>query len=467
MIMRQLAVAGLLALICLGGCKLGPDYRRPIVPIPGDYHGPSQNQDPQAQAASFADLPWWQVFQDPVLQDLILKALQYNYDLQLATERITAARAQLTVTRSSEYPQLTANGFGTNEQGFAGGFPVRTKYSTYAADATFQLDLFGRLRRATEAARAQLLSTEYAQKTQIMTLVSDVASDYFQLLSLDLQLQIARDTVTTQQAAVKLTRLRVEHGIATRLDVLQAQQVLDTANAQIPEFERQIGQLEDAISILLGDYPHGVARGHPLVEQPMPPEVPAGVPSSLLERRPDISEAEQNLIAANAEIGVAKAAFFPQISLTGAGGGAAGMTGVFQSVLDSNLATWGYGANIAQTIFDGGQMRGNLRLAKSQQRQQLIAYKETIQKAFRDVSDALIAYEKFHSVRVAQEITVEDLQETVNTSLKRYRGGITTYLEVLDGQRSLFNAELILAQDRGNEYQSLVQLYKALGGGWQ
>jgi multidrug efflux system outer membrane protein len=243
--------------------------------------------------------------------------------------------------------------------------------------------------------------------------------------------------------------------------------VLDTANAQIPELERQIGQLEDAISILLGDYPHSIQRGRPLAEQPIPPEVPAGLPSSLLARRPDISQAEQNLIAANAEIGVAKAAFFPQIALTASGGGANGVASVFGGVLDSNLATWSYGANITQPIFEGGQLRGNLRLAESQQRQQLIAYKETIQGAFRDVSDALIAYDKFHSVRVAQEITVHDLQETVNTSLERYRGGIATYLEVLDAQRSLFNAELILAQDRGNEYQSLVQLYKALGGGWQ
>lgn len=464
--MRNPVVVGVLALSVISGCKLGPDYRRPAVQIPDVYHGSGQSLDREAQAASFADLPWWQVFQDPVLQDLIRKALENNYDLQLATERITAARAQVMITRSNEFPQLTANGFGTNEAGFAGGFPVRTKYSTYAADATFQLDLFGRLRRATEAARAQLLSTEYAQKTQILTLVGDVASAYFQLLTADLQLQVSRETVTTQQDAVKLTTQRLEHGVGTRLDVLQAQQVLDTANAQIPDLERQIGQLEDSISILLGDYPHNVGRGRPLTEQPMPPEVPPGVPSSLLARRPDISESEQNLIAANAEIGVAKAAFFPQIALTGNGGGAAGSTGVFQSVLDSNIATWGYGANITQAIFEGGQLRGNLRLAKSQQRQELIAYKEAIQKAFRDVSDALIAYAKYHSVRVEQAKAVEDLQETVNTSLKRYRGGVANYLEVLDGQRSLFSAELTLAQDRGNEYQSLVQLYKALGGGW-
>ena len=465
--MREPVIAVLLALGLLSGCKLGPNYHKPLIPIPDVYHGSGESQNVQAQAGSFADLPWWNVFQDPVLQDLIRKTLEHNFDLQLATERITAARAQLTITRSAEFPQITASGVGVNENAFNGGFLARTKYGTYAADATFQLDVFGRLRRATEAARAQLLSTEYAQKTEILTLVSDVASDYFLLLSLDLQLQVARNTVTTQQNAVKLTTLRLDHGVATRLDVLQAQQVLDTANAEIPELERQIGQLEDAISILLGDYPHPIERGRPLTEQPMPPEVPAGVPSSLLARRPDVSQAEQNLIAANAEIGVAKAAFFPDISLTGAVGGANGSTSVLGTVLSANVLTWGYGANITQPIFEGGQLRGNLHLAESQQRQELIAYKEAIQEAFRDVSDALIAYDKFHGVRVAQEIAVHDLQETVNTSLERYRGGIATYLEVLDAQRSLFNAELTLAQDRGNEYQSLVQLYKALGGGWQ
>ena len=465
--MREPVIAVLLALGFLSGCKLGPNYHKPLVPIPDVFHGAGESQNVQAQAGSFADLPWWEVFQDPVLQDLIRKTLEHNYDLQLATERIPAARAQLTITRSAEFPQITASGVGINENGFNGGFTARTKYGTYAADATFQLDLFGKLRRATEAARAQLLSTQYAQRTEILTLVSDVASDYFLLLSLDLELQVARDTVTTQQDAVKLTRLRLDHGVATRLDVLQAQQVLDTANAEIPELERQIGQLEDAISILLGDYPHPIERGRPLTAQPMPPEVPAGLPSSLLARRPDISQAEQNLIAANAEIGVAKAAFFPDISLTGSVGGANGSTSVFSTAINSNVLTWAYGANITQPIFEGGQLRGNLHLAESQQRQELIAYKEAIQGAFRDVSDALIAYDKFHSVRVAQEITVHDLQETVNTSLERYRGGIATYLEVLDAQRSLFNAELTLAQDRGNEYQSLVQLYKALGGGWQ
>jgi multidrug efflux system outer membrane protein len=446
-------------------CAVGPNYHRPAVPTPGVYRDLSENPQTQAQAASFADLPWWQVFQDPQLQELIRTALKENYDLQLATERIASARAQVAITRSSLFPQV--QGGGT----FAGGkdSTTRAKYNILAltADAAFQLDLFGRLRRATEAARAELLATEDARNTVILTLVSDVASDYFTLLQLDLELQITRDTVNTQQDSVKLTRLRLDHGVATKLDVLQAQQVLDTANAQLPDIERAIGQEEDAISILLGHYPEGVRRGLPLAQQPLPPEVPPGMPSSLLERRPDIRQVEQQLVAANAEIGVAKATFFPQISLTGSGGGAFGRSTLLSGLVGSQTPIWTYGAQVNQPIFTGGALSGNLKLAESQHRQELIAYSQVIQLAFRDVSDALIGYQKLHEVRVAQEITVKDLQDSVDTSLVRYRGGITTYLEVLDGQRSLFEAELTLAQARGNEYQSLVQLYKALGGGWE
>src|SRR5258708_786652 len=265
----------------------------------------------------------------------------------------------------------------------------------------------------------------------------------------------------------RLTTLRVGHGVATKLDVLQAQQVLDTANAQIPDLERQIAQEENAISILLGNYPQGVPRGRPLVQQPLPPEVPPGLPSSLIERRPDIREAEQNLVAANAEIGVAKAQFFPQISLTGSGGGSFGRSSAFTSLLSTQLGFWSYGAQVSQPIFTAGALRGNLRLAKSQHEQALISYRQAIQRAFGDVSDALIGYEKFHQVRIRQEDSVKDLQESVRLSNLRYTGGTTTYLEVLDGQRSLFSAELTLAGARGTEYQSLVQLYRALGGGWQ
>jgi multidrug efflux system outer membrane protein len=449
----------------LAGCMVGPNYHRPAIQTPTAYRDLPENPQSQAQAASYADLPWWQVFQDPKLQELIRTALKQNYDLQLATERIIAARAQLAITRSSLFPQVQGNG------NFAGGkdntFQNTYNFLTLTGDAAFQLDLFGRLRRANEAARAQILATEDARQTVILTLVSDVASDYFALLELDLQLQITRDTVVTQTSSVKLTNFRLDHGVATKLDVLQAQQVLDTANAQVPDLERQIGQEEDAISILLGNYPEGVPRGLSLVLQTLPPEVPPGLPSSIIERRPDIREAEQNLIAANAEIGVAKAQFFPQISLTGSGGGSFGRSSTFSSLMASQLGFWAYGAQVTQPIFTGGALRGNLHLAESQHEQALIAYRQTIQRAFGDVSDALIGYQKLHQVRIRQQESVADLQESVRISILRYRGGTTTYLEVLDGQRSLYSAELTLAEARGNEYQSLVQLYRALGGGWQ
>jgi multidrug efflux system outer membrane protein len=459
------SLSAILLSTMLVGCAVGPKYRRPAVQTPAGYRDLSENPQLQSQTASYADLPWWQVFQDPKLQELIRTALKQNYDLQLATERINAARAQVTVTRSSLFPQVGGNA------NFSGGKEnveqSKFNFLTLTADAAFQLDFFGKLRRATEAARAELLATEDARQVVVLTLVSDVANNYFSLLQLDLQLAITHDTVTTQTDSVKLTRLRLEHGVATKLDVLQAQQVLDTANAQIPDLERQIGQEENAISILLGNYPQDVARGVSLVEQTLPPEVPPGLPSTLIERRPDIREAEHILVAANADIGVAKAQFFPQISLTGAGGGSFGRDSLFSNQNTTQLGIWSYGAQVSQPIFTGGALKGNLHLAESEHKQALIAYQQAIQQAFGDVSDALIGYEKLHQVRMRQQDSVADLRETVRISTLRYKGGTTTYLEVLDGQRSLYGAELTLAAARGDEYRSLVQLYKALGGGWQ
>jgi multidrug efflux system outer membrane protein len=449
----------------VAGCMVGPNYHRPAVQPPTAFRDLSENPQQQAQAASFADLPWWQVFQDPQLQELIRIALKQNYDLQIATERINAARAQVAVTRSRLFPQVAGNADFSG--GKEGTFQTTRNFLSLTADAAFQVDLFGQLRRATEASRAQLLATEDARRTVILTLVSDVASDYFTLLQLDLQLQVTHDTVKTQEESVKLTNFRLQHGVATKLEVLQAQQTLDAANAQIPDLERQIAQEENGISILLGNYPQSVRRGLPLVEQPLPPEVPPGLPSSLIERRPDIREAEQILHAANAEIGVARAQFFPQISLTGSGGGTFGRSSAFSSLMSSQLGTWSYGAQVSQPIFTGGALRGNLRFAQSQHEQALIAYRRAIQRAFGDASDSLIGYQKLHQVRLRQEDSVADLQESVRLSIMRYQGGTTTFLEVLDGQRALFSAELTLAQARGNEYQSLVQLYRALGGGWQ
>ena len=461
----QPLISVILASSLIAGCTVGPNYHKPAIQTPTEYRDLRESPQVQEQAASYATLPWWQVFQDPQLQELIRTALKQNYDLQLATERINAERAQLAITRSDQFPQ--AQGSGTFSGGKEQNFQTRFNFLSLALDAAFQLDFFGRYRRATEAARAQLLASEEARHTVTLTLVSDVASAYFALLQLDLELQITQDTVKTQEDSVRLTSLRLNRGVATRLDVLQSQQVLDTANARIPDLERQIAQEEDAISILIGDYPQGVQRGRPLEEQALPPDVPPGLPSTLLERRPDIRQAEQVLIAANAQIGVAKALFFPQISLTGSGGGAFGRSSAFTSLMSSQTPIWSYGAQVSQPLFTGGGLRGNLHLAESQHEQALISYKQAIQRAFGDVSDALIAYQKFHEVRVQQEQLVADLEESVRLSITRYQGGTTTYLEVLDGQRSLFNAQLTLAEARGNEYQSLVQLYRALGGGWQ
>jgi multidrug efflux system outer membrane protein len=463
----------LLSASMLSGCAVGPNYRRPAVQTPAAFHGPDQAQQTTPQTASFADLPWWQVFHDPQLQELIRTALKQNYDLQIAVERVSAARAQLGITRSNQFPQVTLDPV------FSGGKTdqnIKSNVFSLAGDVVFQVDLFGRYRRATEAARAQLIGTQDAQQTVVLTLVSDVASDYFLLRGLDLQLQITKETVRTQQDSVKLTELRLQHGVATTLDVLQARQVLDAANAQIPDLERQIGQTEDAINILLGKYPDNVPRGQPLgIETPagwnwsetLPPQLPTGLPSELLEGRPDIREAEQNLVAANANIGVAKAMFFPQISLLGSGGAAFGHSQFAGSNIPAPLGVGTYAAALSQPIFEGGALRNNLRYAKSQERQAVIGYQQTIQRAFGDVSDALIGYDKYHKVREQQEQSVKDLQDSVNVSLMRYRGGTSNYLEVLDSQRSLFSAELTLAEARNNEYQSLVQLYKALGGGWK
>jgi outer membrane protein, multidrug efflux system len=391
----------------------------------------------------------------------------------VAIERVTGARAQVGIARANLFPQLSL------DPNFSGGKDAQNEKSNIfllAADMVFQVDLFGRYRRATEAARAQLLASQDAQQTVILTLVSDVASDYFLLCDLDLQLQIAQDTVDTQGNFVRLTELRLSHGVGTKLDVLQARQVLDTANAQIPDLERQIGQTEDAISILLGDYPHDVPRETALgVETPagwkwsetLPPELPPGLPSALLERRPDIRQAEQNLVAANADIGVAKAMFFPQISLSASGGAAWGHSTFDGLTIPAPLGVGSYAAGLTQPIFEGGALRNNLRYAKSEERQALISYQQTIQRAFGDVSDALIGYDKYRGVRERQEQSVTDLKQSVDLSVLRYRGGTDTYLDVLDSQRSLYDAELTLAQARNNEYQGLVQLYKALGGGWK
>ncbi len=450
----------LLSILLLSGCTVGPNYRKPQVAVPPAYRNAAPEQ--QGPTASLGDLPWSKVFQDPVLQNLIRTALERNYNLGIAAEQIVAARAQVGVTRANQFPQIGLSGSYTGGQNALAGQTTNTNILGIFANVSYQVDLFGGLRRATEAARAALLATEEAHRTVLITLISDVATNYYQLLLLDLQLQISEDTVRSQENSVRLTQSRVERGVATRVDMLQAKQVLDAANAQIPDLERQIRQTEDAISILLGNYPEGVPRGAALSSQYLPPEVPAGITSALLERRPDIRQAEKNLIYYNARIGVARAAFFPQISLTGS----FGRSDLLSSLIE-NQGIWSYGASLMQPIFTGGALRSNLALAESQQRQAVLSYRQTIQTAFGDVSDALVALEKYREARVKQEQYVSDLSESVRLANMRYNGGITTYLEVLDAQRALFAQQLTLAQFRAFEFQSVVQLYKALGGGWQ
>jgi multidrug efflux system outer membrane protein len=457
----KMLIAALLPM--LAGCRIGPNYHRPDLPIPPSYHNAPPTVD-AASASSFADLPWWRVFDDPTLQELIHTALKNNYDLRTATERIEQARAQLGIARSSQLPQVDVAG------DFSGGrssAQTRGNVITGLADASYQLDLFGGQSRAAEAARAQLMATEDARQVVVLTLVSDIASNYYLLLGYDLQLKISRDTAKAQQRSVQLTQLRLERGIATKAEVLQAQQVLDTANARIPDLERQIGQTEDAISLLLGGYPETIRRGLNLSEQRVPPEVPAGLTSDLLQRRPDIHQAEQELIAANAEIGVARAAFFPQISLTGAAGGAAGSQNTSRVGIRANSSLWTYGAGLTLPVFSGGRLMAELNSAKAGERAALIAYQQTIQKAFGGVADALIANQKIHEQRLRQEQSVQTLREAVRISTLRYRGGITTYLEVLDNQRSLYAAQITLAEIQTSEFQSVVLLYKELGGGWK
>src|ERR1700739_3502337 len=358
-LIKFVAKAGsiLLIALALAGCEVGPNYHRPAVQTPTVFYAPEVPQETGTQTTSFADLPWWEVFHDSQLQQLIRTAFKENYDLQLAVERVNAARAQVGIARSNQFPQLSL------DPTFSGGKTeknIKSNIFSLAADVVFQVDLFGRYRRATEAARAQLLATQDAQQTVVLTLVSDVASDYFLLHDLDLQLQITKQTVQTQENSVKLTELRLTHGVGTRLDVLQARQVLDTANTQIPDLERQIGQTEDAINILLGKYPQDVPRGTVLgIETPngwkwsetLPPQMPTGLPSALLERRPDIRTTEQNLVAANANIGVAKAMFFPQISLLGSGGAAFGHGAFAGSNIPAPLGVGSYAASAAQPIF--------------------------------------------------------------------------------------------------------------------
>ena len=482
--MKKIIAVSSLMLVS-SACTVGPNYKRPKVDVPSAYRGapeaaqpeqisaqqrpePAGNpakQTPQSAPQSFGDQNWWDVFQDPQLQGLIRTALQQNYDVRIAAARILEAQAQLGITRADQLPTLNA---GAAE--FGQRFPQQklipeyeTNAHTVAASLAWELDFWGKYRRATEAARANLLATEWVRRAVISTLVSDVAAAYFQLRASDLQLEIARQSLASRQESLQLTRTLSTGGASTELDVRQAEQLVAVAAESIPDFERLIQQQENLISTLLGNNPGPVARGMKLTEQPHLPQVPPGIPSRLLERRPDIREAEAQLMAANAQIGVAKAAYFPQITLTGTSG--------FQSSALTSLFTgpagfWNLGGSLVQPIFAGGRIRSGVRLSEARQKELVLTYQQTIQQAFRGVSDALVGYQKNREFRQHQEELVLAARDAARLSGVRYRGGAAGYLEVLTNETNSFNAELGLTEARLNEVLSLVEIYRNLGGGW-
>ena len=462
------------ALLWMTGCSVGPNYKRPAVAVPAYFGNVAQAEAPaspdsnnsSSNTAALGDENWWEVFKDKDLQELIRTALKNNFDLRIAATRVLQAQAQLGISRADQLPTLDVGGNVTSTRNPQIG-PIPSYQLTQgqvSASATWNLDFWGRYRRATEAARATLLANEWAQKEVMATLVANVASSYFQLRQLDLQLEISKRTLGSRRDFLELTKNLEEHGLNNLLDVRQSEQLVYTAAAEVPDLERQIAAQESALSILMGNNPSDIPRGLKLTEQPHAPEVPVGLPSALLERRPDIRQGEQNLIAANAQIGVARAAYFPQIALTGtAGYESVKLTDLFQGP----AGLWTLTGAFAQPILEGGRLKSGVRLAETQHEQLLLTYQQTIQGAFRDVSNALVAYRKYREFRIQQQMLAESAQDAVRLSELRFKVGTTDYLEVLTNETNSFTAELTLAQAQGNELTALVQLYLALGGGWQ
>ena len=467
--MMKLMAFAAVAMTVLAGCMLGPDYQRPTLPLPAQYRD-AEPPAPGREAVSLADLQWFQLFQDEALQALIRTSLEQNYDVRIAVARILEAQAQLGITRSFLFPQLDGNGIiardRLSEERFLTPPSGQNEGNTFFLGLSlfYEIDLWGRLRRETEAARAELLATEWARRAVLVALVADVARAYFELRQLDLDLEIAKRTFASREKSLRLTRAREEEGVATRLDIRQAENLLYTAAARIPDIERLMTQKENEIRFLLALPPGDIRRGLPLTAQPLPPEIPAGLPAGLLERRPDIRQAEDVLVAANAQIGAAKALYFPTFSLTG-------LLGLesddLKDFVSASARTWSIGVGILQPIFNAGRIRSFNEAAAARHMQTLARYEQVIQTAFREVSDALIGYRKTREQRVQQALLVEALADSARLANLRFIEGIDSYLQVLDAERQLFDAELELTRVQTNELLNFVQLYKALGGGWQ
>jgi multidrug efflux system outer membrane protein len=459
-------LTGLLAVLVtlpfVASCALGPNYKRPTVDTPQETRG----QQGPLDHASLADLPWWAVFQDPALRTLIEEAVRGNHDLGVAAARVEQARNEIVVARSEMLPQIDYQGDATRERAAAPGLPANPTFNSFAGtfNLAWEIDVWGRIRRATEAARAEYLAAEAAQRGVLLTLVSDVAQAYFDLLELDRELAITRGTTSTFQSTADLFRRRYVGGIGTLLEVSRAMAALTQARADIAELERQIVAKENQLSTLIGRPPGEIVRGLQLDGEVTAPEVPVGLPSDLLERRPDIQQAEQALVAANAEVGVALASFFPRLGLTSLYGG---QSSELENVVKSAGNVWAIGGTITGPLFQGGRLLANYRVSSAAWDEAVERYLQATLRAFAEVSNALVAQHKLKAVRADRNETVKELQTSVTLSLQRYNDGIASYFEVLEAEQQLFPAELALARTQRDELIAVVDLYRTLGGGWQ
>jgi multidrug efflux system outer membrane protein len=457
-----------LSAVLLAGCAAGPNYKRPAVTVPNAFHNaPPPGADP---AASIADTEWQNLFSDETLNQMVNKALASNFDLRIAAERAQEARAQLGITRANQYPFVDVqSGFNAARSSTVSSIPVppgtrlNYSYTTLGAALNWELDLWGRLRRLTEAARASYLASEEGRRGVQVSLVADVIESYLQLLEQDSELDISRKTEASARDSLRIVNLRHDRGAASELDVRQADQLLYTATARIAAAQRVIGQTEDQLSLLQGEAPSAQARSRKLEEIALPAQVAPGLPSALLERRPDIREAEQELVGANAQIGAARALYFPQIALTAFAGG---QSRYLTQIFSGPAHVFSVAPDALQAVFHAGQIKNQVRLSEAQQREMLIAYQRAIYTALKEVSDALIGFDRLREERTQQQHLVVTLEDSVRLSDLRYRGGLDSYLQVLDAQRNLFSGQLTLAQLRLQERVAVVQIYRSLGGGW-
>ena len=481
----------LVALALLAGCAVGPDYRRPPVTVPEQIRGQEKpaeaapagagpaepaptgvgaaeakpGEPSSSDIASLADRAWWEIFQDGTLKTLIDEALRNGYDVRLAAWRVEEARADAGIARSEFFPQVQAGGGWSRSRRSGFSSPITKPVNVYDVNLglSWEIDLWGRIRRLNEAALARYLATEEGRRGVLLSLVSDVATAYFRLRELDFQLEIARRTATAFQETHALFSRRLEAGAASALETSSAEASLATTTASIPDLERQITAQEDRLALLLGRNPGDIPRGVALNDQLLPPEIPAGLPSDLLQRRPDLRQAEQDLVAANAEVGIATANYFPAISLTGAFGGVAPQV----SDLFGQGRTWSVGGGLLSPIFQGRRLKNQHRAAVARWEEAKVEYEQSVTNAFAEVSTALAAYQKLADVEKEQARAVAAYREAVRLSNSRYLGGLSDYLEVLQAQQQLFPAENSLARTRFDRLATLVQIYRALGGGWK